>query len=35
VLPRRNGEMSQMSEMANCGQINAGKNVRMSKARSE
>jgi CO dehydrogenase/acetyl-CoA synthase beta subunit len=27
--------MSQMSEMAKCGQINAGKNLRMSKARNE
>jgi hypothetical protein len=26
--------MSQMTEMANCGQINAGKNLRMSKVRN-
>jgi len=31
----RNGEMSQMTEMAKCGQTNAEKNARMSKARNE
>jgi hypothetical protein len=30
-----NGEMAEMSEMANCGQTNAGKNVGMSKAHNE